>query len=262
MVHSPSFDPDLTIFNLPSLVQARSTGTGESQILTFYIKAYGKQTKQLFEVASVEEKWPVVRLGTPLGSKPAHCHWTDFYGHYPVVVLVAEGIGITPWMAVLQSLAIGSSDNNNDYHHLTTTTQHVHLVWTVRDVAMVQALQQDIQAMMASSKHRNGQLELNYHIYVTGTEAYQPQIDENNSIPPSSSSTDQPSQQRHFHQHQGRPDYPALLESIRLKHDGIDVALGLCAHEKSVQVCGNSARSSRFSNGKAYWNVKCERFDL
>ncbi|ORZ15343.1 hypothetical protein BCR42DRAFT_416901 [Absidia repens] len=247
------------------------TESSEKRMLTFFIKVYGKQTKALYNKANIKENWPTVRLGSPLGHAANNCHWTDIYGLYPVVVLVAEGIGITPWMSVLHSLIMMNSINGNG----RTTVKHLNIIWTVRDGNMIKPFINDIEEMMstattATNSNENGDngsaFHIDWHIYVTGSTASHLDEEQQSGMASSTTMGSNTSQRHdrncHYQYHQGRPNYTSLLESIRLKHDDKDVALGICAHEESATVCGNLARSARFSHANAYWNVRLERFDL
>ncbi|CAO3593024.1 unnamed protein product [Absidia cylindrospora] len=248
------------------------TESSDKQMLTFFIKVYGKQTKALYNKANIKEKWPTVRLGSPLGHVASNCHWTDIYGLYPVVVLIAEGIGITPWMSVFHSLAMMNSNHGNG----KATVKHLNLIWTVRDGNMIKPFINDIEEMMsaattATKSNENGDddslFHVDWHIYVTGSsrshldEEQQPGMTSSSTMAGSNTSQ-QHDRNCHYQYHQGRPNYTTLLESIRLKHDDKDVALGICAHEESATVCSNLARSARFSHANAYWNIRLEWFDL
>ncbi|KAI8340222.1 hypothetical protein BC941DRAFT_419782 [Chlamydoabsidia padenii] len=187
-----------------------------TQMLTFYIKVKGNWTLELYEMVGNKEAWPTVRLGNPLGEP-----WT--YHDYPVMVLIAEGIGITPWLGVLQA----------------ATSQHIYVIWTVRKTDMIEPL------------INNWTRPVDWQIYVTGYHL-ESQI-ESLDIPSSSSPSS-------TYYHQGRPHYPSLMESIRTRHSDQDVALGLCVHDDSV--CANLARSKKFSHSQAVWHIRSERFDL
>ncbi|CAO3591350.1 unnamed protein product [Absidia cylindrospora] len=266
-----------SISHVDATEKAESIESSESQVLTFYIKANGKQTRRLYNAANTENDWPVVRMGAPLGYSRVTSHWTDIYGLYPVVVLVAEGIGITPWMAVLQSLTsefidygLGDDEDDNDGYEKSRSTNHVHLIWTVREATMIEPLASQIESMIENdSGNKSGtKLRFDWHIYVTGfgpsshQQQQQQQCNDDEENQTLQNYVDPSSFLLRQQYHQGRPDYDSLLESIRLQHEDDDVALGLCAHEDSVQRCGNLARSSRFNQGKPFWNVKSERFDL
>ncbi|KAI8086776.1 uncharacterized protein BX664DRAFT_360269 [Halteromyces radiatus] len=235
-----------------------------AEVFTFYIKSNGKQTTQLYDAARNQTKWPSVRISTPLGDPLYYSDERDIYEGYPVVVLIAEGIGITPWISVLQALATATTTDNNN----NMMTKHIYMIWTVRDVEMFNQLKKDMEAMMTTiettfitSDDRGKEsirLYLHWDIYVTRPKTTRQQDDNEDdegfsSTLPSTST---------LQLHHGRPHYPTVLDTIRTHHIDQDVALGICAHEDSIQICGNLARSSKFSHANAFWNIKSERFEF
>lgn len=167
-------------------------------------------------MAGEKEAWPSVQLGKPLGQV-----WTGL--ECPVVVLIAEGIGITPWLAVLQASS--------------TTAHSIYVIWTVRNTDLIAPLLNE-----TTTPH------VDWQIYVTGDYQLESQV-ESLAI----ASTCSP------YSH-GRPHYPTLMESIRSRHPSQDVAMGLCIHDDST--CANLARSKKFSHSQAVWHVHSERFDV
>ena len=57
-----------------------------------------------------------------------------------------------------------------------------------------------------------------------------------------------------------RPDHHALLKEIQCKYPTNDIALGVCAHDETIQQCGNIARD--VSNEQSVWSIRCERFEF
>lgn len=90
--------------------EAAPLATAGHAQLTFYIRAAGRDTALLHSQAAMlarnvddQIKGPTLRLSPPMG-QPGIDLAGRTYGDFDVVVLVAEGIGITPWIAVLQDL--------------------------------------------------------------------------------------------------------------------------------------------------------------
>ncbi|ORX61340.1 hypothetical protein DM01DRAFT_1120621 [Hesseltinella vesiculosa] len=198
--------------------------SGQPSVISLYIKVSGKRTQQLYDMVSKNSKdaWPSVRLGTPLGQPLAM--W-DRFESFPVIVLVAEGIGITPWLSVVQAMSQQQQPTC------------VYVIWTVRDSSSVRAMVQDTDLQHAQ-----------WRVHITSDYA---------SIPSRS-----PDQLDAIDYHHGRPLYTKLLNDIRLKHPKVNVLLGLCAHDDTIATCGNLARSSKFSHPHAFWKVKTERFEF
>ena len=57
-----------------------------------------------------------------------------------------------------------------------------------------------------------------------------------------------------------RPNHSALLKEIQFKYPTNNIALGVCAHDETIQQCGNIARG--FSNEQSIWSIRCERFEF
>lgn len=66
-----------------------------------------------------------MRVSVPIGN-PSVDRSGRGYGDFPVVVLVAEGIGITPWIAVLHDLS-----------QCKTRPVEVIVFWSVRDYGKI-----------------------------------------------------------------------------------------------------------------------------
>ncbi|KAI7870854.1 hypothetical protein BDF14DRAFT_1420761 [Spinellus fusiger] len=92
-------------------------------IFTFYIKTTGQQTRIFHQLAQRERKESALSMrlsiSPPLGL-PILTLAGEGYGDFGVVVLIAEGIGITPWISVLQSM-----------QQQSVSTKTLTLVWTV-----------------------------------------------------------------------------------------------------------------------------------
>lgn len=100
-----------------------SNETLENQVLTFYIKAFGKRTLSFYQKAVNQEKVKL-RISRPLGRPQLDLSGSE-YGDYKTIVLIADGVGITPWISVLQ------------YVHRkerTIKTRSLHLMWSIHTI--------------------------------------------------------------------------------------------------------------------------------
>ena len=97
---------------------------GAKAVFTFYIKANGRHTASLYQIAESGDISCLrhMRISRPLGKSTIDMAGRN-YGDFEVVVLVAEGIGITPWISVLQQLG-------RREHHVQT--KHIVLIWSIR----------------------------------------------------------------------------------------------------------------------------------
>lgn len=92
--------------------------------LTLHIRAVGPWTRKLVELYSEkpsDEKYPGIYMDGPFGE--GHQTWWD----YEVVVLVAGGIGVTPFASILKDMAHRLKTSKN-----LTRTKKVLFLWTTR----------------------------------------------------------------------------------------------------------------------------------
>ncbi|KAI7882081.1 uncharacterized protein EV154DRAFT_539978 [Mucor mucedo] len=116
---------------------------------------------------------------------------------YESVVLVAEGMGITPWISVLDHL-----------QHATARTRRVHVIWSVRSIDTFYAFEKEFKEM--------SDIELRMQLYITGL------ID--------------PEEDVHVPDHiqvGHRPQYQEILTEIQ-QEDKHNIAMGICTHEESM----------------------------
>lgn len=95
----------------------------ENQVLTFYIKAFGKRTLSFYQKAVNQERVKL-RISRPLGRPQLDLSGSE-YGDYKTIVLIADGVGITPWISVLQYV--------HKKEH-TIKTRSVQLIWSIHTI--------------------------------------------------------------------------------------------------------------------------------
>lgn len=157
----------------------------EGDRFVFYIKSIGNDTRHLYQPEG--DSWIQARISRPLGRGFE-------FGDYETVVLVAEGMGITPWISVLN-------------HVQNTRTKRVHIIWSVRNIDTFYAFEEELKELV--------DIELRIQLFVTGS------IDpeEDYHVPGNI-------QLGH------RPNYQEILTSIQ--QEGKSTVLGICAHEESL----------------------------
>ena len=188
-----------------------------------------------------------MRISKPLGRPTIDCAGRS-YGDFEIVVLIAEGIGITPWLSVLQQLS------QREHHVLT---RQVTLIWSVRStgkqgciinliVFRTHTKLDILDALLAEFQDHLTDIDCILKIYLTRDNS--PDLE--NAVPSI----------KGMQLAKGRPDYATLLREIHCENPTTDVALGICAHSEAILKCGNMARA--FSNEQSKWAVRCERFEL
>ncbi|KAI8067126.1 hypothetical protein BC940DRAFT_301360 [Gongronella butleri] len=235
-------------FSISRVVPRENDAT--RQTMSFYIKVNGRHTARLYEMAKDNKSAPIVRVGRVLGTNA----FAPPFDAFSVIVLVAHGIGITPWLAALQA---------SRRKHANQLQQRVYVIWSLRDRAAVHAMVQDAD------------LDAHWQVYVTNR---RPDDDENGENDDDKAmDLDQMYLEADkardddghgtletldaIQYHAGRPLYTKLLHTIRERHPNDNVFLGLCANQAAIAQCGNLARSTAFSNENAYWAVHAERFE-
>lgn len=210
----------------------------EKQIFTFYIKVFGKHTLSLQQKAVDQEKIKL-RISRPLGRPHLDLSGSE-YGDFETIVLIADGVGITPWISVLQY--------THEKEHIIKT-QYVHLIWSIHTIGKPKyftvlcgsylfsldtyhAFEKDLIEFTSNLQ----QIKMDVHIFVTGNTS-DPEESRNGSTP--------------FTLKYNRPNYPSLLNDI----PNDDVAVGVCTHDiTSIQIHNLALARS--------WAIHTERFQL
>ncbi|KAI8335639.1 hypothetical protein EDC96DRAFT_450598 [Choanephora cucurbitarum] len=157
----------------------------------------GKHTRALYD--GLPEKKVVARLSKPLGYRSVE------FGDFETVVLVAEGVGITPWILLFQCL-------QEKQHNVKTLC----LLWSIHTIETWYAFERELEAWNTMP------LDLSIQVYITGPE--------NERIP-----HPLPSVQFHYGIQPNYNDAFLALDSNRL------TVLGICAHTSTMVTTNNIA---------------------
>lgn len=96
------------------------------QALTFYIKVSGKRTLSLYQKAVDQEKVKM-RISRPLGRPYLTIAGSEF-GDFKTIVLIADGVGLAPWISVLQYVSERKE---------TIKTRSVYLIWSIHAIGRI-----------------------------------------------------------------------------------------------------------------------------
>ncbi|KAL7308727.1 hypothetical protein PS15m_011895 [Mucor circinelloides] len=198
----------------------------DAQCFTFYIKATGKRTKPLYDVAQSGSKTIKARISKPLGRPYVTSSGAEF-GDFDSVILVAEGMGITPWISVLQYI---------EQKQHAIKTKSLNLIWSIHSIDTFYAFEQELEQFSDSL-----QLDLSIKIYITGLS----DPEENYSIPNNLTYIK--------FKASCRPNYAALFQELD-QHNNTTV-VGACAHESTIVKLNNLCLSHS-------WAIRKERFEL
>ncbi|KAH8551753.1 hypothetical protein BGW37DRAFT_551978, partial [Umbelopsis sp. PMI_123] len=164
--------------------------------------------------------------GTPWLSVSKH-YYTDF----ELAVFICSGIGVTPWIAVMQHIASNLRRSR---------TRDVHLIWSIHDAEMYDAFNPNIFSLLKQSS-----VMFHVHVYITG----------NHSTLPSAFNDD-------IIFHSGRPNVSQYMTELKDKNPDIDAGVGVCAYDQLERTVDRLVHSSKFSDQKARWWLKKESFRI
>lgn len=194
---------------------------GKEGTFTFYIKSIGNETSTLYQLGQQHKKIHA-RISRPMGRPYITNAGTEF-GDYDTIILVAEGMGITPWLSVLHYV--------KEREH-AIKTKSVYLIWSVRNIDAFYAFEHEFSQFIFTD------VKLEIQLFVTGLS----DPDEDYSVP-SSIQLDI----------QNRPDYEAIM--LKIQQERKETVLGICTHEETMAKVNNI--------GLTYsWSIKKERFEL
>ncbi|CAO3684983.1 unnamed protein product [Umbelopsis ramanniana] len=207
-----------------------------SNLVDLHIHSRGTFTTALLKAASqqdLESKTPnQVRMeldgpyGTPWLSSAKH-YYTDF----ELALFVCSGVGITPWLAVMQHIATKSRSSR---------TRDVHIIWSIHEQDTYDAFNPNIFSLLKQSS-----VTFHIHVYITGHHSTLPSAFNDAII---------------FHS--GPPNLDLYMTELKEKNPDIDVGVGVCAYEMMEQTVDELVHSSRFSDEKARWWIKKELFRI
>ncbi|KAI8371130.1 hypothetical protein BD560DRAFT_434715 [Blakeslea trispora] len=204
----------------PFSIARHSTGDEQASFV-FYAKVKGKDTRALYDTPPDQKM--MARLSKPLGY-PFVTFLGDAFGDYETVVLVAEGVGITPWLLLFQYM--------QEKQHAVKTRQ-IHLVWSIHTIDTFYAFESEFHEFLETI-----QLDLSIQLYITGP----CDPEEQDTIPDFNIEF----------KHGIRPNYPQLFDTI---DNNTATVLGVCAHPSTMVTTNNAALLYG-------WSVRKERFEL
>ncbi|KAK4443071.1 hypothetical protein QBC34DRAFT_499250 [Podospora aff. communis PSN243] len=152
----------------------------------------------------------MIRIDGPYGVEPIP------WARYPVVALVAGGIGITPAISiaswVVKEAARGALAGGRG--------RHVHLLWSVADIAHAGWFADELKSLAALASAPSSRVSLQISIHVTGRVTGM--VQEEQEMDLEGAKYEGPGEV-----HRGRPNVAAWLQQVKLAEPGCDVALYL-----------------------------------
>ncbi|KAI8968339.1 hypothetical protein BDF20DRAFT_895805 [Mycotypha africana] len=213
----------------------------ENDRAIFYVKCQGKQTSKLLRkvTASANTSQTIgdeavnmkIRISQPLG-KP-QCHKFTWYER---VFLIAEGMGITPWLSVLQYYGNGLIQDNNQ------TTRCLDLIWSIHTIDTFYAFKEELEHYIQLFGTSN--LTFHLHVFITGQTS---DIELHGDLLPLSAIRSEEKAHNQLvsfdfsrpHYHKILTASPATIPRSQRSTANNDIAIGICAHESTMVQINN-----------------------
>jgi ferredoxin-NADP reductase len=204
-----------------TIASAPGSGTG-----TFAIRGLGGHTRKLHSLVSGTKEvdasgMTVVGHSLRLRVDGPHGHGSLQWEQYPVVVLLAGGVGITPSISIASYILRGASTPS-----VSVTTKHIHLMWSVRDLRHTSWFEDELSALSGLAGSGTSGVTFDVSICVSGSSVARVPAQ---SVYEQSYAMEEP----HTYKgpgvvHKGRPDIRHWFTYIKAAHPESDVAVSLC----------------------------------
>ncbi len=164
---------------------------------------------------------------------------------YPVVVIVAGGIGITPGISIAAHIVKEATRLG-----AACSGWHVHLLWTISDMKHTAWFEEELRNLAAVASQPEVPVSFEVSIYVTGSRAGLEEHEMGSTA----------KYQGPGEVYQGRPNLMQWFQRVRVLRAGLDAAVSLCGPRSLV---GDARRAAADVSGKeGLFYVEEEVFEL
>lgn len=168
---------------------------------------------------------------------------------YPVVALVAGGIGITPAISIASHIVNWASQASGSGE----SVRHIHLLWSIKDISHAQWFEEEMIGMARRVQEENIPVSLDISIFVSGIkntlESEEALIANGEYVFRGPAAV-----------YEGRPDVEAWLKAVRRQRHGIDAAVNLCGPRPLVDAARKAA--SLLSKDRGLFHAEEEIFEF
>ncbi|KAI9094419.1 ferric reductase NAD binding domain-containing protein [Phlyctochytrium arcticum] len=240
-------------------------GKPTEQEYVLVLRNVGKFTHRLTESAVIGTPTPItVRVDGPYGK------WDMHPQHYPLLVLVAGGIGATPIISVLLTTlherAANSSTLPPPQFHWAIQTE-AHLAWFAAELAEAASLGAHIYVYVTQSAaaappppalHASMSTDMikdSSTAHILSATQQQPSI-----IQLDDANGDRIRTSAGYEVIYQRPNITTICKDIKNKYPDMDAALGICGPQGMIHDARRAARLC--SDRQSLWHMHAETFDL
>ena len=244
--------PGVSLFHWHPFTIASAPGQDEAVVA---IRGIGGHTKRLHSLiansnASVESGTQEVKLR----AEGAHGVGSINWGAYPVTVLVAGGVGITPAISIATYVIQRAAQEN--VKHSALQPWHVHLLWIVKEELHLQWFEEELKQLAAITADPSVPAILDINIHVSGQSAssrsHSHPHGAEKPIPDSSDGDSGYSSYRYSGPGvimQGRPNIDGWFAQIKDTRVSLDAAVDACGPRPLVTAVRKAAAKASWKQG-------------
>jgi predicted ferric reductase len=204
---------------------------------TLAIRGLGGYTNKVQRLSAGSENKEIDRRQMRIGLDGPYGVETMPWAKFPVVVLVAGGIGITPAMSIASYLV-----DQGVIDKRPGGERHVHLLWCVREISHTCWFGEELKALAALALPTSVSLEISIHVTGGGVG-----MAREGDAAGAGIVYNGPGEV-----HRGRPDMGRLFRRLKEVRPGVDVAVNLCGPRLLVDDARRAAADASGKTGLFY----------
>lgn len=246
----------VSLLNWHPFTVVRSPG-GASNLATFAVRGLGGytgkvqylvgdkgdgSTSSMTETAQAVHSGLTVRINGPFGF--GRLNWNSF----PVIALIAGGIGITPAISILSSITSSRASLAEQGLDSATKEVNIHLLWVVKSLDHTAWFKDELEKLSELMSPPNVKVNLKISIFATERTKTENMASQEMTV---GGHVSEPMPASWTVQHE-RPDLAQFFGELRSLHPGCDVAVSLCGPKSLMRQARNMAVHESSSAGLFY----------